>query len=149
MAFMLASVTGPEEADVAIGHGADIVDLKDVGSAFGAVHPAAVRATVEKVARRRPVSAVSGEPEMDPHALVRAVAAIADAGADYVKIGLYPDPRRDDCIRALAPLARSVSLIGVTFADHGTDEALIQADGAERLCRRDDRYLAQDRRPAP
>jgi dihydroneopterin aldolase len=126
MAFMLASVTGPEEADVAIRHGADIVDLKDVGSAFGAVHPAVVRATVDAIARRRPVSAVSGEPEMDPHALVRAVAAIADAGADYVKIGLYPHPRRDDCIRALAPLARRVSLIGVTFADHGADEAIIR-----------------------
>jgi (5-formylfuran-3-yl)methyl phosphate synthase len=126
MTFMLASVTGPEEADIAICHGADIADLKDVSSALGAVHPALVRATVDKVARRRPVSAVSGEPDISPDALVRAVSAIADAGADYVKIGLYPESRRDDCIRAVAPLARRVKLIGVAFADYGADEALIR-----------------------
>ena len=55
MTFMLASVTGAEEAEIAVWHGADIVDLKDVSSAFGAVAPAVVRATVDAVARRRPV----------------------------------------------------------------------------------------------
>ncbi len=125
MTFMLASVTGAEEAQIAVRHGADIIDLKDVTTAFGAVAPDVVRVTVEAVARRRPVSAVSGELEMDPKALVRATAAIADAGASYVKVGLYPDSRRDDCIRALSQMARRVSLIGVMFADHGADEALI------------------------
>jgi (5-formylfuran-3-yl)methyl phosphate synthase len=125
MTFMLASVTGAEEAQIAVRHGADIIDLKDVTTAFGAVAPDVVRATVEAVARRRPVSAVSGELEMDPNVLARATAAIADAGASYVKVGLYPDPRRDDCIRALSPLARRVSLIGVMFADHGADQVLI------------------------
>ena len=47
MTFMLASVTGVEEAEIAIRHGADIVDLKDVGSGFGAVAHALVRATVD------------------------------------------------------------------------------------------------------
>jgi dihydroneopterin aldolase len=125
MTFMLASVTGPEEAEIAVRHGADIIDLKDVSTAFGAVTPAVVRATVAAVARRRPVSAVSGELEMEPAAVARATAAIADAGANYVKVGLYPDPRRDDCIRALSSLARRASLIGVMFADRGADEALI------------------------
>lgn len=125
MTFMLASVTGPQEAEIAIRHGADIIDLKDVNSAFGAVAPTVVRATVDAVMRRRPVSAVSGEVEMKPEALARAVAAIADAGANYVKVGLYPDTRRDECIRALAPLARRTSLIGVMFADHGAEETLI------------------------
>jgi len=125
MTFMLASVTGAEEAQIAVRHGADIIDLKDVNSAFGAVAPEVVRATVEAIARRRPVSAVSGEIEMEPKALTRVAAAIADAGANYVKVGLYPDPRRDECIRALSPLARRVSLIGVMFADRGADEALI------------------------
>ena len=125
MTFMLASVTGAEEAQIAVRHGADIIDLKDVTSAFGAVAPDLVRATVDAIAHRRPVSAVSGELEMDPKALQRAAVAIADAGASYVKVGLYPDPRRDDCIRALSPLGRRVSLIGVMFADHGADEALI------------------------
>jgi FolB domain-containing protein len=125
MTFMLASVTGVEEAEVAVRHGADIVDLKNADSAFGAVAPSAIRATVDRMARRRPVSAVAGELEMDPAAITRAVVAIADAGTDYIKIGLYPDRRREDCIRALAPLARRASLIGVMFADHGADEALV------------------------
>jgi FolB domain-containing protein len=125
MTLMLASVTGVEEAEIALRHGADIVDLKDVRSAFGAVPPAVVRATVDAVARRRPVSAVTGEIEMKPEAVAAAAAAIADAGASYVKVGLYPGSRRRECIRVLAPLARRVSLIGVMFADQGFDEALI------------------------
>ena len=125
MTFMLASVTGVEEAEVAVRHGVDIIDLKNADSAFGAVAPSAMRATVDWMARRRPVSAVAGEVEMDPAAIVGAVAAIAEAGPDYVKIGLYPDHRREDCIRALASLARRTSLIGVMFADHGADEALV------------------------
>jgi FolB domain-containing protein len=125
MTLMLASVTGIEEAEVAVGHGADIIDLKNADSAFGAVAAPAIRATVDWMARRRPVSAVTGEIEMDPPAVLRAAAAIADAGADYIKVGLYPDRRREDCVRALAPLARRTSLIGVMFADHGADEALV------------------------
>lgn len=125
MTLMLASVTGMEEAEIAIRHGADIVDLKDAGSAFGAVAPAVIRATVDAVARRRPVSAVTGELEMAPATVARAVATAADAGANYVKIGLYPDHRREDCIRALTSLARRARLIGVMFADYGADEALV------------------------
>jgi len=53
------------------------------------------------------------------------VAAIADADVDYIKVGLYPGRRPEDCIRALAPLARRTGLIGVMFADHGADEALV------------------------
>jgi dihydroneopterin aldolase len=125
MTFMLASVTGVEEAEIAIRHGADIVDLKDVSSDFGAVAPALVRATVDAVAQRRPVSAVVGETQMQPAAMARAVAAMADAGANYVKVGLYPHAAQDDCVRALSSLARRVSLIGVTFADHRPNEALV------------------------
>src|ERR1700730_15219095 len=124
MTLMLASVTGVEEAEIAVRHGADIVDLKDVGSAFGAVAPAVIRATVDSVARRRPVSAVTGELDMAP-AVIAPAAAVADAGASYIKIGFYPDHRRDACIRAMTSLARRARLIGVMFADRGADESLI------------------------
>jgi dihydroneopterin aldolase len=118
LTFLLASVTGPEEAEIAIRHGADIVDLKDPGrGAFGAVSPAAIAATVAVVARRRPVSAVAGELAMEPDAVVRTAAALADTGVDYVKVALFPEPAREDCIRALASLARRVKVIGVMFAD--------------------------------
>jgi hypothetical protein len=125
MTLMLASVTGAEEAEIAVRHGTDIIDLKDVGSAFGAVAPDVIRATVNSVARRRPVSAVAGELEMTPAIIAQAVAAVADAGAEYVKIGLFPGHRRDESIRALTPLARRVRLIGVMFADCGADDDLI------------------------
>jgi FolB domain-containing protein len=125
MTFMLASVTGAEEAEIALRHGADIIDLKEVSSAFGAVAPTVIRATVDAVAGRRPISAVTGELEMEPDTVARATAAVADAGASYVKVGLYPATRREDCIRTLSSLARRASLIGVMFADRGADEALI------------------------
>jgi FolB domain-containing protein len=125
MTLMLASVTGIAEAEVALRHGADIIDLKDASSPFGAVTPAVITATVDWLARRRLVSAVAGPLDLDPAVVSRAVAAIADADVDYIKVGLYPGGRPEDCIRALAPLARRTGLIGVMFADHGADEALV------------------------
>lgn len=125
MTFMLASVSGAEEADIAMRHGADIVDLKDPRTAFGAVPMAVVHATLAGTARRCPISAVAGELEMAPAMIIQRVAELADAGVSYVKIGLYPDERCDDCIRALSSLAARVHLIGVLFADHGLDKSLI------------------------
>ncbi|MBC8129633.1 MAG: hypothetical protein H7Y08_04845, partial [Rhizobiaceae bacterium] len=46
MIRMLASVTGPEEARLALEGGADFIDLKDPSKgALGAVSPAVLRAT--------------------------------------------------------------------------------------------------------
>jgi (5-formylfuran-3-yl)methyl phosphate synthase len=124
MSLMLASVTGPEEAEIAVRHGADIIDLKDAGAGFGAVAPAAVRATVAAVARRRPVSAVAGE-AVDLERLVAGASDLAATGPAFLKIGLPRAALRDDMIRALALLARRTKLIGVMFADDGADDALI------------------------
>jgi (5-formylfuran-3-yl)methyl phosphate synthase len=124
MSLMLASVTGPQEAEIAAQQGADIVDLKDVAAGFGTVTPEVVRATVAAVARQRPVSAVVGElAGVDRIATI--AAALAEAGASYIKIGLSPELPRDDVIRALAPLASKVKLIGVMFADDRADSALM------------------------
>ena len=125
MTLMLASVTGAVEAEIAVRHGADIVDLKDVASVFGSADPAVVRATVDAVARRRPVSAVVGEPGAGPERVAGIAAAFAEAGANYVKVGLFAGPDRDERIRSLAPLAHRVKIIGVMFADQGVDEALL------------------------
>jgi len=125
MSLMLASVTGPAEAEVAMRQGADIVDLKDVGAGFGTVTPEVVRATVAAVARQRPVSAVVGESAAAPERIAAIESALAEAGASYVKIGLSPDLQRDDLIRALAPLARKAKLIGLMFADDRADSTLI------------------------
>jgi dihydroneopterin aldolase len=126
MTLLLASVTGLDETETADRHGADIIDLKDSRrGAFGAVTLDVVTATLAAIARRRPVSAVAGELAMEPDRIGRAVSALADAGVDYVKIALFPEPRREDCIRALSTLARRVKIVGVMFADHGFDEALV------------------------
>ena len=55
MTLMLASVSGPKDAEMAIAHGADIIDLRGAGGAFEPVLPDVVRATVAAVAGRRPV----------------------------------------------------------------------------------------------
>src|SRR5690348_2435488 len=125
MTFMLASVVDAQEADTAVRHGADIIDVKDVRTAFGSVEPDLVRTIADAVEGRRPVSAVIGEAEMDPENLLRKAVAAADAGATYVKVGLYPHPRRPDCIAALSAMADQCRLIGVMFADNGADESLI------------------------
>jgi dihydroneopterin aldolase len=127
MTLFLASVTGPDEAEIALAHGADIIDLKDSTRAFGAVAPEIVRATVARIAGRRPVSAVTGELAMEPGTLLAAATRMAEAGADYVKVALYAAPEREACIRVLSSLARRVKLVGVMFADAGSDESLLRA----------------------
>jgi dihydroneopterin aldolase len=124
MSLMLASVTGPEDAEIAVRQGADIIDLKDVGAGFGAVGAETVRATVAAVAWRRPVSAVVGD-AADLEQVLAAGAELAAAGPAWLKIGLPPEALRDTFIQALALLARRTKLIGVMFADHGADNAFI------------------------
>ena len=127
MTLMLASVAGPEQADDVLARGADIIDLQDTtNGAFGAVPAGAVRATVVKVGGRRPVSAVTGTLPMGPKAIMSAATALADAGVDHVRIGLFAGPKRFNCIRALSALARRVKLVGVMFIDEGLNEALIR-----------------------
>jgi dihydroneopterin aldolase len=126
MTLFLASVTGPEEAEVAIAHGADIVDLKDPAKgALGALSEREVRAAVARVAGKRPVSAVIGDLAMQPETIVRAATAMADTGVDYIKVGLFPDPARQECIRTLGSLAQWTKIVGVMFADSAPDPALV------------------------
>lgn len=126
MTLMLASVTGPSEAELALAHGADIIDLKDPAKgALGALDPAVVHEVVGAVGRRRPVSAVTGDLPMQAEVIVAAAREMAAAGVDYVKIGLFPVAGRADCIRALAPVARRTRIVGVMFADRGADLDLL------------------------
>ena len=126
MTKMLASVTGPEEAAVALAGGADIIDLKDPArGALGAVDSRAVRDTVAAIAGRRAVSAVTGDTPMRPDAVLAAAETMAATGADYIKQGLFPGGEPEACIRALAPLSARTRLIAVLFADRGPDFSLL------------------------
>src|SRR6516162_4852399 len=103
MTLFLASVTGADEAEIALAHGADIVDLKDAAkSGLAPLPPDVVRAAAAAVAGRRPVSAVAGESGMDPDALASSVREMARTGADYVKIGFYPGSQQKAAVHALA-----------------------------------------------
>ena len=125
---MLASVTGPEEAAVALDGGADVIDLKDPAQGgLGAVPPALVRETVTAVAGRRQVSAVAGNVPLLPDRVLPAVAALADAGVGWVKLGLFPGGDLAATLRALVPMAKRVRLVGVLFADHEPDFSAVAA----------------------
>ena len=125
MTLMLASVTDAEEAETAVQHGAEIIDVKDVDGPFGTAAPALVRATVDAVAQRRCVSAVVGEPQIQPEALARAAATIVNAGASCVELSLYAHSAQEDCVRALSWLDAPREPDGVTFADQRPNDALI------------------------
>ncbi|HEY4171860.1 MAG TPA: (5-formylfuran-3-yl)methyl phosphate synthase, partial [Rhodopila sp.] len=85
MTRMLASVTGPEEAEIALTAGADIIDLKDpTRGALGAVATNVIQATVQSVRKRRLVSAVAGDLPMQPDLVAATVRDIAATGVDYV-----------------------------------------------------------------
>lgn len=130
MTRMLASVTGPDEAEAAVAGGADIIDLKDPGrGALGAVEPSVVRAAVERVAGRRPCSAVTGDLPMEPGTIRAAVDAMAATGVEFVKLGVFPGADPEGAIRALAPLAERVRLVAVLFADLAPDLGLLHALG--------------------
>jgi dihydroneopterin aldolase len=126
MTLFLASVTGADEAEVALAHGADIIDLKDAAKGGLAPLPAdVVREAVTAVAGRRPVSAVASDAGMDPDTVARSVQDMARTGVDYVKFGFYPGPQQKACAHALAPTARQIKLVAVLFADQEADFTLL------------------------
>lgn len=127
MTGWLASIIGVEEARQTIAAGASIIDCKNPrAGALGALPTEIVRIVVQAVAGRAPVSATIGDfQDMDPVAVAEAVAAMAETGVDFVKIGLFPSPDLDDCLAALAPIARRQPLVAVLFADREPDLATI------------------------
>ncbi len=122
MTHLLASVTGPEEARLALAGGADVIDLKDPArGALGALDPDRVRASLAAVSGRRPVSAVTGDGARAPAEAHAAALALAEAGVGIVKQGVFDAAA--GCIEALAPLAARVRLVAVLFADRQPDVA--------------------------
>ena len=133
MTAMLASVTGPEEAEIAIAGGADIIDMKDpAGGALASLPLARVEETVAAVDLRRPTSAVTGDPAMEPDAVAAAVQKIAATGVDYVKVGLFPPEQKQlATIGALTEAAAATRLVACLFADRERDLTRLIAPLAE------------------
>ncbi len=128
MTALLASIASTDEIEIAVAGRADIVDLKDPAKgALGAWPLPRVVAAAAELAGRRRVSATVGDLPMEPDGLVAAVRAVAVAGVEIVKIGMFDGARRE-CIAALAALAAGgVKLAAVLFADRGPDFALLPA----------------------
>lgn len=127
---MLASVTNEREARLVAALGADIIDAKNpVAGALGALPHMTVGAIRAAVPEHVPVSATVGDPVDDPEAVARAVLAMAQAGADIVKVGLRPGDER--VLERLAALSLGrVRLVGVLIADTGVALDLIEPAGA-------------------
>ncbi|MFD0987558.1 (5-formylfuran-3-yl)methyl phosphate synthase [Methyloligella solikamskensis] len=118
MTQFLASVRGPEEAEIALRAGADIIDLKEPDrGALGAVPYGVLVETVRRIAGRAEVSATVGDLPMDPDVLEPAIARTAEAGVDYVKFGVFAGETTEACLRALHPALKGAKLILVLFAD--------------------------------
>ena len=129
MTALLASVTGPEEAVIALNAGADIIDLKDPKSgALGALPAETIRATVRMISARRPTSATVGDLPAEPEALVAAVALTTETGVDIVKVGFFGESEPLPCIQALrSHTATGVKLVAVLFADLAPNIRVLKA----------------------
>ncbi len=125
MTLMLAAVADPSEAQIALGAGADIIDLGDFRAAIpGAVlAPDAMRAIADAVGGRRPIVAALGDLGLADDIERRARGFLA-MGVDEAR--LVVDAGSLDRHEAwLARLARRLSLIGVLFADREADFSLV------------------------
>src|SRR3569832_1199237 len=122
----LASVTDADEARQVLAVGADIVDAKNPrAGVLGVLLLDTVHALVNAVGGQAPVSATVGDfPNMEPHAVARAVDKIAATNVNFVKIGLFPAPALHDCLAALTPQSNQHRLVAVLFADRNPDIGL-------------------------
>jgi uncharacterized protein (UPF0264 family) len=123
---LLVSVRSAAEALMALGGGADIIDIKEPRTGvLGAAAPETIRGIAEAVGGRRRVSATVGDLPPGEDA-VAAATATASLGVDYVKIGLFTEDSASVNLAPFASLAaRGVRLILVMFADRSPDFALI------------------------
>lgn len=124
----LASVTSESEALLCATLGADIIDAKDPSTgALGALPGERVRAIRAAVPEAVPVSATVGDPIDDPETIAHAARFMAQAGADIVKVGFWPDDAAQvRTVQRLGALALGpVRFVAVLLADRGLNLQLI------------------------
>lgn len=126
MTRMLASVTGPQEAEIALAGGADIIDVQNPAEGTQD-HAAVIRATAQAIGGRRPVSALAGDLAMPADGLRAAVRAVATAGADMVRLRIVPGEGLANRLDRLAKAASGARLIGVFPAEAAPGLSLLPA----------------------
>ena len=130
---LLASVTSEQEARLAASYGADIVDCKNpTEGALGALPHETVAAIRSALPASVAVSATIGDLAPEPGPVLEAACAMAETGADIVKIGFFPGGDAHATVRHLGRhLAASTPLVAVMMADAEgpLDMALVAALG--------------------
>lgn len=129
MTRMLVSVRDVEEALLAAGGGADLIDLKEPrAGALGGLPPATIAAIVTALrasGNTCPLSATIGDLAMRPlPPLLTQVHAVAACGVDFVKVGITRSADAAPLLRALA--ACGCAVVPVFIADRGLDAADVQ-----------------------
>jgi len=127
MTQLLISVTNIEEAQLALAHGADIIDLKDPSQgALGALPLPTIAAVMTLVNAQKPVSATIGDLPMQPAVILKGVTALMALKVDFIKIGFFATDDYQPCLTALHQLTQAgAKLIAVLFADHSYHPELI------------------------
>ena len=148
MTGMLASVNSLEEALLALSANVDIIDLKQPAlGALGALETDLVKAIVNEINGRCPVSATIGDLPMQPEIVYQAVKAMAETGVDYVKIGFFPGGDWQGTIEKLATFPRIDNLNRRIIRRYPIG---FRCDGLTSKCRfqrRHARYHEQKQRP--
>jgi (5-formylfuran-3-yl)methyl phosphate synthase len=135
MTLFVACVKDKWEAEIAIAHGADLLDIGDPAQQEPVgLDAQAARAMAEAIAGRRQSCAFASNALAEPRRLREAVEGLIDAGLDYVKIALAGEPRRLERIAALAALGSRTKLIGVVFAEEAVDLGLVDRLAEAGFC---------------
>ncbi len=134
---LLVSARNAEEALQVAAAGIELVDLKDPSTgALGGLDPVDVLDILRRlraVGYRQPVSATVGDwqPGQSYAMGLERVAAMAETGVDWIKVGV--DPRMPRPLAWLALLAAAAApIVPVLIVDEGLDEALLR-DACDRF----------------
>jgi uncharacterized protein (UPF0264 family) len=106
---LLVSPINTVEAKAALDGGADIIDVKNPKEgSLGANFPWMIRAVIEEIESKKPVSATIGDFNFKPGTASLAALGAAASGADYIKIGLYDIQTVDQAEELLSKVVKSI-----------------------------------------
>jgi len=134
MTQLLISVTNVAEAQIALAHGADFIDLKDPSKgALGAlplitIHEVVAYVNNQNQYGKRLTSATIGDLPMQPELILEHVVALAKTKVDIIKIGFFEATDYQSCLDVLKTITQNgVKLIAVLFAEYQYPASLINA----------------------
>ncbi len=134
MTQLLISVTSVEEAQIALAHGADFIDLKDPSKgALGALPLSTIQEVVAfvhlyDIHGKRLTSATIGDLPMQPELIIDKVVTLAASKVDIIKIGFFEESDYQSCLDVLKVITKTgIKLIAVLFAEFKYPLGLIKS----------------------